>query len=135
MRRGVRLFRWLSLPAVAVLAIDLIVGQDLEAYVSSADLFLLVIAPFAAIVLLALGACGIVRWELKYLASAIILGPCTFLRPYVVSAAAIVAVVRAGEAGMTVAAVLAVAAVLVVEPILDVQSRIRDVPRGRPAGR
>lgn len=135
MRRGVRLFPWLSLPAVAVLAIDLIVGQDLEAYVSSADLFLLVIAPFAVIVLLALGAYGILRWELKYLASAIVLGPCTFLRPYVVSAAAIVAVVRAGEAGATIAATLAVAAVLAVEPILDVQSRVRGVPRERPTAR
>ncbi|GGU16717.1 hypothetical protein [Nocardioides albus] len=119
MLRGVRLFPWLSSAAVGVLAIDLLLGQDLEAYVSAADLFLLIIAPFAAVVLLALAAYGILRWELRYLASAIILGPCTFLRPYVVTAAAIVVIVRAGEVSVAVAATLAVIGVLAVEPVLD----------------
>lgn len=122
MLRGVHLFPWLSLPALAVLAIDLFLGQDLQAYGSSADLFVLIIAPFAVIVLVALAAYGILRWELRYLASAIILGPCTFLRPYVVSAAAVVVIVRAGEVSVAIAATLAVIAVLAVEPILDAHS-------------
>lgn len=49
---------------------------------------------------------GVLRWELRYLASAVILGPCTLLRPYVVAAAAV-----------------AVIAVLVVEPILDSRAK------------
>ncbi|MFE6648801.1 hypothetical protein ACFVJS_19715 [Nocardioides sp. NPDC057772] len=119
MLRGLLLFVLLSAPAAAFLAIDLFLGQGLEVYLSSAQLFLLVIAPFAAIVLLALAAYGVLRWELRYLASAIILGPCTFLRPYVVATAAVAMVVRAGEVSVAIAATLAVIAVLAVEPVLD----------------
>lgn len=120
MRRGVVVFAMLSLPALAFLGIDRgLLQHGVDAYVSAADTFLLAIAPFAAVVLLALAAYGALRWELRYLASAIILGPCTFLRPYVVVAAAVVAVVRSGEVGVAVAAGLAVVAVLAVEPILD----------------
>lgn len=123
MLRGLRLFVLLSSPAVAFLAIDLFLGGSLHAYVSAADLFLLVIAPFAVIVLLALAAYGVLRWELRYLASAIILGPCTFLRPYVVAAAAVAVIVRAGEVSVAIAATLAVIAVLAVEPILDSRAK------------
>lgn len=119
MLRGVRLFSWLSAAAVVAFVVDLVLGRDLEAYVAAADLFLLVIAPFAIVVLLALAAYGMLRWELRYLASAIILGPCTFLRPYVVAAAAVVVIVRAGDVSVAVVATLAVIAVLAVEPILD----------------
>lgn len=132
MLRGLRLFPLLSSPAAAVLAIDLFRGRGLQAYVSAADLFLLVIAPFAAIVLLALAAYGILRWELRYLASAIILGPCTFLRPYVVTAAAVAVIARAGEVSVAIAATLAVIAVLVVEPILDNRAKMRETA-GHPA--
>ncbi|MFJ9388837.1 hypothetical protein ACIRON_08460 [Nocardioides sp. NPDC101246] len=120
MLRGAGLFVLLSLPALAALAIDVLRrGRGIDAYDSAADIFLLFIAPFAAIVLLALATYGLLRWELRYLASAIILGPCTFLRPYVVSAAAVVAAVLAGEPGVAVTAALAVIAVLAVEPLLD----------------
>ncbi|MFE4000682.1 hypothetical protein ACFX43_18035 [Nocardioides sp. YIM B13467] len=136
MLRGAVVFVLLAFPALVVLGLDLRVrGQGVDAYATAAGVFLLVIAPFAAVVLLALAAYGILRWELRYLASAMILGPCIFLRPYVVAAAAVVAVARAGEAGMTIAAVFAVAAVLAVEPILDVRSRIRGELHERPAAR
>ncbi|MEI7058631.1 hypothetical protein WBG06_22605 [Nocardioides sp. CCNWLW239] len=127
--RGVRLFPWVAAPAVAVAVVDVLRGGG-AAYGTAGDLFLLIIAPFAVMVLLALAAYGILRWELRYLASAIILGPCTFLRPYVVTVAAIIVIVRTAEVTVAVAATLAVIAVLVVEPILDARAR-----RGKPPAR
>lgn len=136
MLRGAVLFALLACPAIVVLCLDLgIRGQGVDAYATAASVFLLVITPFAVVVLLALAAYGVLRWELRYLASAMILGPCTFVRPYVVAAAAVVAVAQAGEAGIALAAVLAVVAVLAVEPILDVRSRIRGALHERPAAR
>jgi hypothetical protein len=122
--RGAALIVALAAPAVLVTVLDVTLGPGaMDAYVSAGTAALAVVGPYALIVLLALGAYGALRWELKYLASALILGPFTLFRPVVVVAAAIVAIVHASAVGVTVAVVLAGTAVLLVEPILNFQAR------------
>lgn len=118
LRRGVAVVVMLSVPAMLALIVDLAAGgQELASYRDAGLDFLMIVGPYAAIVLLALAVYGLLRWELRYLASAVILGPFTLVRPYIVVAAAVVALVRAGSAGIAVTGALAAAAVLLVEPM------------------
>lgn len=73
--------------------------------------------PYGALVLTALAAYGLLAWQVKYVASALILGPFTFARAPVAVAGGVAAVWA--EPSATLVAVLAVAGVLVVEPLLD----------------
>ena len=56
-------------------------------------------------------------WTLKYLASAVILGPFTFARPLVAVAGAVAGALSGADAVVTTTIVLATAAVLTVEPL------------------
>jgi hypothetical protein len=81
--------------------------------------FLTVVAPYAVIVTIALGAYAALDWKLKYLASALILGPFTLIRPYVCIAAVAAGILRTSTPSIAITAALAAAAVLLVEPICN----------------
>ena len=118
--RGAALITLLAIPAISATIVDVALGSgSMRAYTEAGLAALTVVGPYAVIVLLALGVYGALRWELKYLASAMILGPFTLVRPVVVAAAAIVAIVHTQTAGVAAAVILAGVAVLLVEPTLS----------------
>ncbi|MDH2413873.1 hypothetical protein [Nocardioides sp. CER19] len=120
LRRGAMLGVIVSSPAVTAMAVDLTVGgQRVTAYRDAGAVFLTIVGPYALIVLAGLGVYGALRWEFKYLASAVILGPFTLLRPFVVLAATVVAVRHTPAPGVAITAILAAASVLLVEPVLN----------------
>jgi hypothetical protein len=69
------------------------------------------------VVAVALTVYASLRWELKYLASALVLGPFTLFRPLVIVTAGIFAINHERAIGVAITACLAAAAVLLVEPI------------------
>ena len=120
LRRGLALVTLLSAPALLVLGVDVaLLGEQASAYTDAGLTFLVVLTPYAASVLLALCAYGALGWKQRYLASALILGPFTLVRPYVVVAASLVGVLGAADVSVGVAAALAVAGVLLVEPVAN----------------
>lgn len=126
LRRGVALVALLALPAITSMVVDVTIGGgSMASYRAACLSFLAVVGPYAVMTGGALGVYALSRWELRYLASAVILGPCTLLRSYVVVVAAVVAVARTPSPGVSVTATLAVSAVLLVEPILNQRHRAR----------
>ncbi|QHT57888.1 hypothetical protein GXP71_18570 [Cellulomonas sp. H30R-01] len=97
----------------------------LDAYVRAGAAMLTVDVPYAVVVLLAVGAYALLDWRLRFLATAVVLGPGTFLRPAVAVAGGVLAVRAAADARVAVLAAAAVVAVLVVEPSLDRRWRRR----------
>lgn len=117
---GVRLVAILALPALLAFAGDLTAGeQPASSYAEAGGTFLVLLAPYAVLVILALVGYAVTGWRRKYLASALILGPFTLFRPYYVTAAALVAVLRVSDPTVTATATLATAAVLLVEPVAN----------------
>ncbi len=80
---------------------------------------LMVYAPYALLALAALACYAALGWRLKYLASAVILGPFTLLRPAVALAGAAVGAAHGKDALVATTVVLSVVAVLAVEPLAD----------------
>lgn len=80
---------------------------------------LTVYAPYGLLVLLALAAYASLGWRNGFLASALILGPFTLLRPLVAVAGGVAGVLLADRATTVLAVVLAVVAVLAVQPLCD----------------
>jgi len=120
LRRGAWLVVVLTTPAVLALVVDIgLRGERVHVYVQAARTFLVILAPYAATVLAALAAYAALSWELKYLASALILGPFTLVRPYVAIAATVITVLGASDWSVAVAAALATAGVLLVEPVAN----------------
>ncbi|UZN03776.1 hypothetical protein [Cellulomonas sp. S1-8] len=116
-----------GLTAAAVLA-PVVVGASLDvvarpaalaAYERAGTAMLAVYVPYAVVVLLAVAAYAVLDWRHRFLATAVVLGPGTFLRPAVAVVGALLAVRVASDARVATLAVAAVVAVLVVEPILD----------------
>ena len=133
--RGARICAALAVPAVLACVLDVTLGaQAFSSYVATGRVFLLVLAPYAAVVLLALGAYAVTGWEHRYLASALVLGPFTLARPWVAGGAASVALARHPDLSVAAAAVLALAAVLLVEPVAGIgEARRAEVLRGSAA--
>jgi len=118
-RGGVLVVALLALP-VAAASIDAIVRpRRLHLYRSAGDAMLLVYGPYAALVLLALLVYATLGWRQKYLASAVILGPFTLLRPVIAVAGGLVAAFAGEDVLVAIIGCLAVGAVLAVEPIAD----------------
>jgi hypothetical protein len=118
-RRGLRLMAVLLAP-VAVLAGGhvLLPGPwPADAYVRAGSGMLTVYVPYALVTLAALAAYVVLTWRWAYLASALILGPFTLVRPLVATAGVVVAVVRAGDPVVALGCLLALGAVLAVEPL------------------
>ncbi len=78
---------------------------------------LAVYAPYAALVLLALAGYLTLGWRSRFLASALLLGPLTLVRPAVVLAGVVVVAVAMRDVVATALVLGAAAAVLAVEPV------------------
>jgi len=116
-RRGAVLVGVLVAPAIALAVADVLTSHHLHAYTQAGTAMLVVYAPYALLVLAALACYAALGWRLKYLASAVILGPFTLLRPAVTIAGAVAGAVQGRNAVVTATVVLSVVAVLAVGPL------------------
>lgn len=115
--QGLRVGVALGLPAFAALAwcLSSPEGRDgLRAAAAAADT---VLVPASAGVLVALAAYLLLPWELRYLASAVILGPFTWLRPAIALGSGLLAGFAAGRLDVWILVLSGTAAVLLVEPV------------------
>jgi hypothetical protein len=90
---------------------------QLAVFARAGEAMLAVYGPYGLVVLAALGCYAALGWRNRYLASAIILGPLTWLRPTVAVAGAILGAASSTDPLVWACAGLAVAAVLAVEPL------------------
>lgn len=97
-------------------------------YLRAGTIMLAVYAPYALAVLAALAVFATLDWRKRYLASAVILGPFTFIRPALVVIGAVIAVAATRNIAVAITTVLAVIAVLMTEPGAD---RLWYAPRTR----
>lgn len=115
---GVRTVALCLLPACSVFAVDVVVAKTpVEAYALAGGVMLVVLVPYAVIVLLALGAYAVLGWRQKYVAMALVLGPFTLVRPLVAVGAAVAGAYAAPSATVVATVALATVAVLLVEPL------------------
>lgn len=121
-RRGLLVSSAFLAPTVA-LCIGLTVARGTAELDSAARAMLWVYLPFGVVVLLALLAYLVLGWQQRYLASAVILGPLTLARPWVVAAGGALGIVVTADVLTAVAVVLAVVGVLAVEPLCNVRYR------------
>ncbi len=89
----------------------------LAVFARAGEAMLTVYGPYGLVVLAALGCYAALGWRNRYLASAVILGPLTWLRPTVAVAGAILGGAAGADPLAWACAGLAVAAVLAVEPL------------------
>lgn len=116
--RGALLGAGLLLPAAVVWKVAIRSEADRPDDLRRAcDIVLAVLSPYAAVVLLALAAYAVLGWRQKYLASALILGPFTLLRPAAAALAAGYGVWRSDSAAVVAVIALGTVAVLAVEPL------------------
>jgi len=94
-------------------------------YLRAGHVLLVVLLPFAAVVLAALTAYAALGWRRKYLAMAVILGPCTLARPWVACAAGAAGAAAGGRSQTAAAIALATVGLLVIEPTLGLWWRRR----------
>lgn len=78
---------------------------------------LAVYGPYALLVLAALACYTTFNWQLKYIASALVLGPLTLLRPGIAILGTVFAITLGNDVVTACVAVLSAAAVLAVEPL------------------
>ncbi len=117
-RRGAVLICVLLAPAIADVCAEVLVHPaQLGQYTRAGRAMLAVYGPYALLVLSALACYAFLNWRLKYLASALILGPFTLLRPLVVILGAALGVTLSTDAAVVTAVGLSVVAVLAVEPL------------------
>ncbi|GAA3345996.1 hypothetical protein GCM10020358_55290 [Amorphoplanes nipponensis] len=107
-----------------------------DRYLAAGRVMLLLYLPFGAVVLAALAGYAVLGWRRRFLATALILGPCTFARPYVAAAGVVLAARAGGDLLVTLAAAASVAAACAVEPVLDRWwvATARRRPPDRPTG-
>jgi hypothetical protein len=111
--RGGTLVLALLAPSMAAAGADALTHPArLAAYRRAGEAMLAVYGPYAVLVLAALLSYSVLGWRQRYLASALILGPFTFLRPAIAIIGAAYAAVVAHDTVVALIAVLAAAAVL-----------------------
>jgi hypothetical protein len=134
-RRGAGLLGVLLVPAVAAAGADLVVHPaHLGLYARAGKAMLEIYGPYALLVLIALACYTALNWRYKYLASALILGPFTLIRPVIAILGGAVGVAMSSDTAVATAAGLSVIAVLAVEPIagrLWYTRTLRGVPTDR----
>lgn len=109
------------IPPAAVVHADFAAHAVSRDYLRAGHAMLVILLPFASVVLIALAAYAVLNWRRKYLAMAVILGPCTLARPLVAGAAGTVGALAGGRAGVTVAIALATVGLLSIEPMLGLR--------------
>jgi hypothetical protein len=116
--RGAALVCVLLVPVVAIASTEVLLNPPrLGVFTRAGEAMLAVYGPYGLVVLAALGCYTVLGWRNRYLASAVILGPLTWLRPAVAVAGAILAGAAGADPPVWACAGLAVAAVLAVEPV------------------
>jgi hypothetical protein len=116
--RGAVLVCVLLAPAIADVCADVIVHPaHLEQYTRAGEAMLEVYGPYALLVLIALACYAALNWRLKYLASALILGPFTLIRPVIAILGAALGLALSTDTAVVAAVGLSVIAVLAVEPL------------------
>jgi hypothetical protein len=129
-RRGAGLACLLLAPVTAVVSADVVFHPGhLGDYTRAGAVMLAVYGPYALIVLIALACYVTLNWQLKYLATALILGPFTLLRPGVAILGAALGMALSNDPVVAIAAGLSVIAVLAVEPLADRLWYARNPPR------
>jgi hypothetical protein len=117
-RRGAVLCCVLLLPVVAAVSVDAVLLHParLGVYTWAGLAMLAVYLPYALIALTAIGCYLTMSWRKRYLASAVILGPFTLLRPAAAVAGGMLGVIASRDGVAAACTVAAVAAILAVEP-------------------
>ncbi|MCP2168187.1 oxidoreductase [Goodfellowiella coeruleoviolacea] len=104
----------------AVLGGDVLGGAARVApYLRAGQVMLAVYLPYAAVVLAALAGHALLDWRRRFLATALVLGPGTLIRPVVVLAGAAAGAWAAHDVLVGALALLAAVAVLAVQPVAD----------------
>ena len=117
-RSGLLLLSLLLVPAGALMAIDLLARPDrLDTYRHAGQAMLEAYLPYGLLVLLALLGYLTLRWRRRFLASALLLGPLTLVRPLVAVAGGVAASWTSHDPAVTLVALAATWAVLLVEPL------------------
>ncbi|XVV08921.1 hypothetical protein ACQP2X_29220 [Actinoplanes sp. CA-131856] len=88
-------------------------------YLAAGRAMLAVYVPFAVVVLLALVAYLLLGWRRRFVATALVLGPCTAARPLIALLGAALAAQAAGDLRVGLLAFAGVAGALAVEPLAD----------------
>jgi hypothetical protein len=78
-----------------------------------------VYAPYGAVFFVALAAYLLLPWRIRFLATAVVMGPFTWVRPLVALAGGLLGVLAADRGVTRAAVVLAVVAVLAVPHVAD----------------
>ena len=110
---GVLLTPVISAAGAGLLAHPARLGQ----YARAGKAMLEVYGPYALLMLTALACYAALNWRLKYLATALILGPFTLLRPVIVILGGALGLAQSNNPAVAVLAGLSVVAVSVVEPL------------------
>lgn len=117
-RRGAGLICILLAPAIADACADILLHPaHLAQYTSAGKAMLEIYAPYALLVLIALACYAALNWRLKYLASALILGPFTLVRPAIAILGAALGMILSNGTAVAASVGLSVLAVLAVEPL------------------
>jgi hypothetical protein len=131
-RSGLNLLVTLLLPAAAVVAVDLLAHPARVAtYRHAGHAMLEVCLPYGLLVLLALAGYLTLSWRRRFLASALLLGPLTLIRPLVAIAGGAAACWTTHDVTVTLVALLATCAVLLVESLTG-RSYVRQTHRLPP---
>lgn len=119
-RRGTVLTFVLLTPVIAATSVDVLIHPVHRGdYIRAGTVMLAVYGPYALLVLSALACYAISGWRLKYLATALILGPFTLLRRGIAILGAALAMALCNNLVVAIMAGLSVVAVLAVEPLAD----------------
>jgi hypothetical protein len=117
-RRGAGLAGVLLTPVIIAACAGLLAHPArLGPYTRAGKAMLEVYGPYALLVLTALACYMALNWRLKYLATALILGPFTLIRPVIAILGGALALAQGYDPAVAVLAGLSVIAVLMVEPL------------------
>jgi hypothetical protein len=109
----------LLLPAGVVIVVDVLAHPGrLATYRLAGEAMLEVYLPYGALVLLALAGYLTLSWRHRFLASALLLGPLTLLRPLVAAAGAATACWASHDVAVSLVALVAMGAALLIEPLV-----------------
>lgn len=116
--RGLMVGAALLAPVALAIVIDA-QGSRQHLYLSAGQPMLAIYAAYGVPVLLAIGAYLTLSWRRAFLATAVLLGPLTLVRPVVAVTGAAAAAWASADLRVGALALAAVAAVLAVEPVVD----------------
>ncbi len=116
-RRGLQVGVALLLPSLIVATFVAFQPHGLAGLSEAARVSLWILGPYAGLVAAALGAYAVLDWRLKYLAVAVILGPMTWIRPWVATVAAWSAARSSDNPWVWLSGILALLGILAVEPL------------------